>query len=86
MCMYVCVYIDMYVTCMCMYACVCMCMYVYVYMCMCVCMYVCMHVCMYVCVYGGLDMLGPGSGNIRCDLVGVGEALLEEVCHCGSGQ
>jgi hypothetical protein len=74
----------MYVTCMCMYACVCICMYVYVYMCMCVCMYVCMYVC--VCVYGGLDMLGPGSGNIRCDLVGVGEALLEEVCHCGSGQ
>jgi hypothetical protein len=23
------------------------------------------------------------SGTIRCDLVGVGMALLEEVCHCG---
>jgi hypothetical protein len=27
-------------------------------------------------------MLGPGSGTIRrCGLVGVGVALLEEVCH-----
>ena len=25
------------------------------------------------------------SGTIRCDLVGVGMALLEEVCHCGDG-
>ena len=34
--------------------------------------------------YGGLNMLGPGSGTIRwCGLVGVGVALLEEVCHCG---
>ena len=33
--------------------------------------------------YSGLNMLGPGSGTIRkCDLVGVGVALLEEVCHC----
>jgi hypothetical protein len=31
-------------------------------------------------------MLGPGSGTIReCRLVGVGVALLEEVCHCGGG-
>jgi hypothetical protein len=29
-------------------------------------------------------MLGPGSDTIRtCGLVGVGVALLEEVCHCG---
>ena len=36
---------------------------------------------------GGLNMLGPGSGTIRrCGLVGVGVALLKEVCHCGSGQ
>ena len=35
----------------------------------------------------GLNMLGPGSGTIRrCGLVGVGVALLEEVCHCGGGQ
>jgi hypothetical protein len=35
---------------------------------------------------GGLNMLGPGSGNIsRCGLVGVGVALLEEMCHCGGG-
>ena len=34
---------------------------------------------------GGLNMLGPGSGTIRkCGLVGVGVALLEEVCHFGS--
>jgi hypothetical protein len=39
---------------------------------------------------GGLNMLGPGCGTIwRCGLVGasvlvgVGVALLEEVCHCG---
>jgi hypothetical protein len=37
--------------------------------------------------YGGLYMLGPGSDTIkRYDLVGIGVALLEEVCHCGSGQ
>ena len=31
-------------------------------------------------------MLGPGSGTIRrYGLVGVGVALLEEVCHCRSG-
>jgi hypothetical protein len=31
-----------------------------------------------------LNMLGPGSVAIwRCDLVGMGVALLEEVCHCG---
>jgi hypothetical protein len=30
-------------------------------------------------------MLGPGSGTNRCGLVGVGVALLEEVCHCGGG-
>jgi hypothetical protein len=30
-------------------------------------------------------MLGPGSGTVRrrCGLVGVGVALLEEVCYCG---
>jgi hypothetical protein len=29
-------------------------------------------------------MLSPGSGAIRrCGLVGVGVALLEEVCYCG---
>jgi hypothetical protein len=33
---------------------------------------------------GGLNVLGPGSGTVRrCGLVGVGVALLEEVCHCG---
>jgi hypothetical protein len=33
---------------------------------------------------GSLNMLGPmGSGTIRkCGLVGIGVALLEEVCHC----
>ena len=31
----------------------------------------------------GLNMLGPGSGTIRCGLVGVSVALLEEMCHCG---
>jgi hypothetical protein len=32
---------------------------------------------------GGMNMLGPGSGTIRrCGLVGVGVALLKEVCHC----
>ena len=35
---------------------------------------------------GDLNMLGPGSGTIRkCDLVGVGMTLLEEVCYCGVG-
>jgi hypothetical protein len=35
---------------------------------------------------GGLNMLIPGSGTIRrCGLVGVGVALLEEVCHCEGG-
>ena len=35
---------------------------------------------------GGLNMLGPGSGTIRRrGLVGVGVALLEEVCHFGGG-
>jgi hypothetical protein len=45
---------------------------------------------------GGLNKYGPHrlmclnawliwSGTIRtCDLVGVGVALLEKVCHCGS--
>jgi hypothetical protein len=34
----------------------------------------------------GLYILGLGSGTIRrCCLVGVGVALLEEVCHCGHG-
>ena len=34
----------------------------------------------------GLNMLGPGSGTIRrFGLVGVGVALLKEVCHCGGG-
>ena len=33
-----------------------------------------------------LNMPGPGSATIRkCGLVGVGIALLEEVCHCGGG-
>ena len=33
---------------------------------------------------GGLKMLGPGSDTIRrYGLIGVGVALLEEVCHCG---
>jgi hypothetical protein len=33
---------------------------------------------------GGLNMLDPGSGMIRrYGNVGVGEALLEDVCHCG---
>jgi hypothetical protein len=33
-----------------------------------------------------MNMLDPESGIIRsCDLVGVGMALLEEVCHCGHG-
>ena len=32
--------------------------------------------------YGGLNKFGPGSSTIRmCGLVGVGVALLEEVCH-----
>jgi hypothetical protein len=31
-------------------------------------------------------MLGPGSGTIRrCYLLGLGVALLEEVCHCQGG-
>ena len=31
-------------------------------------------------------MLGPGSGTIgRYGLVGVGVALLKEVCHCEGG-
>jgi hypothetical protein len=35
---------------------------------------------------GGLNTLGPWSDTIRrCGLVGVGVALLEEVCHCGHG-
>ena len=35
---------------------------------------------------GGLNMLYPGSDNIRrCGLVGVDVALLEEVCYCGGG-
>jgi len=35
---------------------------------------------------GDLYMLGPGNGTTRrCGLVGVGVALLEEVCHCGDG-
>ena len=39
------------------------------------------------CVCCGLNMLDPESGTIRrCGLVGVGVALLEEVCHCGVGQ
>ena len=31
-------------------------------------------------------MLGSGSGTIRCGFVGLGVALLEEVCHYGGGQ
>ena len=35
---------------------------------------------------GGLNMFGPGSGTVRRHgLVGVGVALLKEVCHCGGG-
>jgi hypothetical protein len=35
---------------------------------------------------GSLNMFGTGSGTIRrCDLVGVGGIVLEEVCHCGPG-
>ena len=35
---------------------------------------------------GGLNMLGLGSGTIRRHgLVGVGVALLVEVCHCVGG-
>jgi hypothetical protein len=31
-------------------------------------------------------MLGPGSSPVRrCGFVGVGVALLEEVCRCGGG-
>jgi hypothetical protein len=44
----------------------------------------CVHCGVYTC--GGLNMVGPGSGTIwKCDLVRIGMALLEEVCHCGSG-
>ena len=33
-----------------------------------------------------LNAWSPGSGTIRrCDFVGVGLALVEEVCHCGVG-
>ena len=36
----------------------------------------------YLVICGGLNMLGPGSSTIRrYGLVGVGVALLEEVCH-----
>ena len=35
---------------------------------------------------GDLYMPDTGSGTIkRCGVVGVGVALLEEVCHCGGG-
>ena len=53
-CMYVCMYMYMYVyvcICMYMYVCVCMCMYVYVYVCICMYMYV------YVCAYGSKTVL-----------------------------
>ena len=34
-----------------------------------------------------LNVLGPGNATIRrCGHVGVGMALLEEMCHCGGGQ
>jgi hypothetical protein len=34
----------------------------------------------------GLTMLGLGTGTVRrCGFVGVGVALLGEVCHCGGG-
>ena len=41
-------------------------------------------------LYGTLNVIGPhnliGYGTIRrCGFVGVGMALLEEVCHCGCG-
>jgi hypothetical protein len=36
--------------------------------------------------WGGLNLLGPGSSTIRrCDLIGVGVALLEEIRHFGVG-
>jgi hypothetical protein len=36
---------------------------------------------------GGLNILVPETGTIwRCGLVGVGIVLLEEICHCRSGQ
>jgi hypothetical protein len=35
---------------------------------------------------GSLNMLGSGIGTIeRCGLVGIGVALLKEVCHYGGG-
>ena len=35
---------------------------------------------------GSLNMLSPGNSTTgRCCLVGVGMALLDEVCHCGCG-
>jgi hypothetical protein len=40
----------------------------------------------YIILWRWFEYAWPGSGNIkRCDLVGVAVALLEEVCHCGSG-
>jgi hypothetical protein len=30
---------------------------------------------------GSLNMLGPGSGTIRCGLVGIDVNLLEDVCQ-----
>ena len=40
--------------------------------------------------YGSLNVFGPHkfieNGSTRkCGMVGVDMALLEEVCHCGSG-
>jgi hypothetical protein len=36
--------------------------------------------------YGGLNMFGRGSDTLmRCGLVGVSVALLDEMCHCGHG-
>ena len=48
-----------------------------------------MYICIFtnvICVCGGLNMFGTGSGTIwRCGLVGVGVALMGEICHCGRG-
>ena len=34
--------------------------------------------------FGSLIILGQGRGTIRrCCLIGVGVAMLEEMCHCG---
>ena len=37
-------------------------------------------------LFGGLNMLLPGSGSVRRYGLGVGAVFLEVVCHCGGGQ